>query len=83
MCIRDSSTHGLDDGGALQEFFFHAVVHDKVYRMLAVAEYGVCERVVSHAVLIFHDRQGLDTLCKYGQLLGMDADCLLYTSRCV
>ena len=67
-------THGLDDSGTLQEFFFYTVVHDKVYIALAVAEFGVFERVVSHAVLIFHDRQGLDALCKYGQLLGMDAD---------
>ena len=67
MCIRDS-------GGALQEFFFHAVVHDKGYITLAVAEFGGFERVVSHAVLIFHDRQELETLGKYGQLLGMDAD---------
>ena len=68
------STHGLDDGGTLQEFFFHAVVYDKVYITLTVAQFGVLERVVSHTILIFHDRQGLDALCKYGQLLGMDAD---------
>ena len=67
------STHGLDDGGTLQEFFFHAVVYDKVYITLTVAQFGVLERVVSHTILIFHDRQGLDALCKYGQLLGMDA----------
>ena len=63
-----------DDGGTLQEFFFHAVVYDKVYITLTVAQFGVLERVVSHTILIFHDRQGLDALCKYGQLLGMDAD---------
>ena len=67
-------THGLDDCGALQECFFDAVVHDEVYVTLAVTQFRVVERVVSHAVLIFYDRKRLDALGKNGQLLGMDAD---------
>ena len=73
-CLVQHSTHRLNDGSPLQEGLFHPVVHHQVHIALAVAQFGVFKRVVGHTVLVLHDRQRLDALGQYGQLLGMDAD---------
>ena len=67
-------THGADDFRALQEGIFHAVVHDEVHVALAVAQFGVLEGVIGHAVLVLHDGQRAQALGQYGQLLGVHAD---------
>ena len=59
---------------ALQEGVLHAVVHDEVHVALAVAQLGVFERVVGHAVLVLHDGQRTQALGQHGQALGMHAD---------
>ena len=57
-----NATQGADDGGTLQEGIFHTLVDYQVNIALTIAQLGVVELVVSHTVLVFHDRQGLQSL---------------------
>ncbi len=66
--------HGAQYGGALEEGFLHTVVHYKVHIALAGAKLGVVELVVGHAILIFHDGQGLETLAQQRQFLGVNGN---------
>ncbi len=67
-------TDGPDHRGPLQEGVFHPIVHYQVNVALTVAQLGVVELIVGHTILVFHDRQGLQTLGEQGEFLGMDRD---------
>ena len=67
----EHAAHGSDDGGALQERFLHALVHNQVNVTLAVAQLGVVELVVSHTILVLHNGQWLERLRQQRQFLGM------------
>ena len=60
--------------GALKESVLHAIVNNEVYVPLAVAQLWVVKLVVSHAVLIFHYRQGFEALREQRQVLRVYAD---------
>ncbi len=67
----EHAAHGAQHGGTLQEGIFHTLVHHQVDIALAVAQLGVVELVVSHAILIFHDRKRFERFREQGQLLCM------------
>ena len=66
--------HGLHHLGALQEGLLHAGVDHQVDIALAVAQLGILEGIVGHAVLDFDHGQRLERLAQQFQRLGMDAD---------
>src|SRR3712207_1923670 len=66
--------HGTQHGGTLKERVFHAIVNDEVHVTLTGTQLGVVKLVVSHAILVLNDGQGLEALAKNGQLLGVHAD---------
>ena len=72
--------HGTDNGGALDECLLDAVVDDEVDIALAGAKLRVIELVIGHTILIFHDRQWLETLGEQGQLFGVNGN---LTSLCL
>ena len=59
-CIVEDRAHRAYDGSPFEESFLYSVIHYEVHIALAVAQFRVVEFVVSHAVLIFHDRQWLE-----------------------
>ena len=60
--IVENTTQGTDDGGTLQESIFDALVDHQVDITLAITELRIVELVVSHTILIFDNRQGLQGL---------------------
>ena len=70
----EDSAHGAQHGGTLDERVLHAVVDDEVDIALAVALLGVVKLVVGHAVLVFHDGQGLDALAQQLERAGVDGN---------
>ena len=58
----EHSANGAYDGGTLEECVLHSVVDNKVNISLAIAQFGILKLVVSHTVLILHDRQWFKTL---------------------
>ena len=73
-CTIENATQRADDGGTLQEGLLHALVHHQVDIALAITKLRIVELIVSHTVLIFHDRQGLQGLRQQRQLLAMNTD---------
>ena len=77
LCITSVVKHtaqGAQYCGTLQEGVLHAVVDDEVDIALAIAQLWVIELVVSHAVLVLHDREWLEALGEQAQLLGVNRD---------
>ena len=72
--IVEEFAHGADDGSAVDERLLHAIVDNQVHVALAGAHLRVIKLVVSHAVLIFHDRQWLKTLREQRELLCVNRD---------
>ena len=73
-CLVKHLAHGAHDGSALEEHIFHAFVHHKVHIALAVALLRVVETIIGYAVLVFHDRQWLETLGEHSEFLSVYAD---------
>ena len=66
--------HRANHRCTLQECFLHALVHHQIDIALAIAQFGVVEFVVGHAVLVFHDGQRLERLREQRQFLGVNRD---------
>ncbi len=65
-------THLVHYLGALHESVAHVGVHDEVHIALAVAQLGVAEGVVHHAVFLLDDRKRAQALAEHGEALHMD-----------
>ena len=65
-------THLVHYLGTLHEDVAHLRVDDEVDVALAVAQLGVAEGVVDHAVLLLDDGQGAQALAEDGEALHMD-----------
>ena len=71
----EEGAHGLEDGGTLQEGVLHALVDNEIDVTLAVAKLGVVEGVIDVTIgICLDDRQRLEALGEYCQLLRMDAN---------
>ena len=70
----ENVAEGAGDDGALLERFLHAFVDHQVNITLTVAQLGIIELVVGHAVLVFHDGQGLQRLREQRDFLRMDGN---------
>ena len=70
-CVVEHAAQGAQHGGALQEGVLHALVYHEVDISLSVAQFGVVELVVSHAVLVFHYRQRFQALRQQGHFLSV------------
>ena len=64
--------HLVDNLRSLHKRLAHLRIDNEVDIALAVAQLGVAEGVVDHAVLLFHDRQGAQTLAEHLEALHMD-----------
>ena len=71
----------LNHRGALEERLLHVGVHDEVHVALAVAQFGVVEGIVRHAVLFLHHGERFEALgqegdraCGYGNLARLRAE---------
>ena len=67
-------TQRADDGGTLQEGILDTLVDHQVDITLVVAELGILKLIVSHTVLILHDRQRFQRLRQQRQFLTVDTD---------
>ena len=59
-------------GSTLKEGVLHAIIDDEVNVALAVTQLWIIELVVSHAILILHDREWLQALREQAQFLGVN-----------
>ena len=66
-CLIEEVAHGLEHLGTLEECILHTVVDDEVDIALAGAQLRIIELVVSHTILVFHDRQRLEALAQQFQ----------------
>ena len=60
--IIEHLSEGTDDRSTLEECILDTLVHHEVDVTLTIAQFRVIELVVGHAVLIFHNGQGLQSL---------------------
>ena len=68
----EEAAHDAQHGGSLLEGLLHALVHHEVHVSLAGSHLGVVKLVIGHAVLVFHDGQGLQALAQERETLGVD-----------
>ena len=66
--------HGAHDLGTLQEHILHAIVDDEVKITLTIAELWIIETVVSHTILVLHDRKRTDRFREDCEFRAMNAD---------
>ena len=67
--------HGAQYGGTLQESFLHAVVYNQIDITLAIAQFGVVERVKYITLCIcLYDGQRFQALAQYGHFRHMHTD---------
>ena len=57
---------------ALQEDVFHSVIYYQVHVALAIAQFGVFELVIRHAILVFYNGKRAERFRQHGQLLRMN-----------
>ena len=75
LCITsvvEYAAQSAEHGSTLQEGFLYAIINDEVNVALAVTQLWIVELVVSHAILVLHDREWLQALREQAQLLGMN-----------
>ena len=75
LCITsvvEYAAQSAEHGSTLQEGFLYAIIYDEVNVALAVTQLWIIELVVSHAILILHDREWLQALREQAQFLGVN-----------
>ena len=70
----EETADAVDDAGAGDEDVLHAVVHHEIDVTHTVAQFGVVEFVVFHAVLLLDDGQRPQRLAQHRQFLDMHRD---------
>ena len=70
----EETADAVDDAGAGDEDVLHLVVHHEVDVTHTVAQFGVVEFVVLHAVFLFDDGQRPQRLTQHRQFLDMHRD---------
>ena len=71
-CVVEYAAECAEYGSTLQEGFLYAIINDEVNVALAVTQLWIIELVVSHAILILHDREWLQALREQAQFLGVN-----------
>ena len=71
-CVVEYAAECAEYGSTLQEGLLYAIINDEVNVALAVTQLWIIELVVSHAILILHDREWLQALGEQAQLLGVN-----------
>lgn len=74
LCVASLVEHATDSAHyccTLKECVLHTVVNDEVYVALTETQLRIFELVVSHAVLILHDRQRLEALREQSERLSV------------
>ena len=72
--IVKNATQRADDGGTLEECIFDTLVNHQVNIALAIAKFWIVEFVISHTILILHDRQRFEGFRQQGEFLAVYAD---------